>query len=688
MKDRVWFNRKLFWDTMLQLRTMGITYFVICLVVSFMGPVVMSIGGSTAFVPIQMFTPVLVFLMTGGAVTMVFSAFSHLFSRRASDYFDALPTKRVAIAASRFSAVMAWLWGIVLVTAVSTTLSYGLMCGQWHWDYVAWICGYYGTVSLFFAAATLCGVSLTGTRFSAFIVSGLVAFTIRFLLLQFASAITYFAPVVSYHGFGLLLNPYSNIATATVMGVSEMANPYDLVRLMTTAGSMIYTFAVGLVYVAAGLWLYHIRKSETAEKGAPNPLLQTVYRCGITLPFILTFVLEYYLVKYANPEANIPGLIITALVSSLIVYLIFEIITQKKIKGLWKTLPHYVALMVFCVLFVFAAKSVANAQMHIALEPENVSELSMISKNYENSYADILIDDLLIIDPQINTLLVDALKNNVQGYDSRDYHLASMQSVTVRFHLKQGGSIVRELKLTSLQVQSLKRLLTDNKDYMRQLRRLPNASEIESYKLDALVSITQEQLQTLYRLLASDMQWLSDEDFASLMVDFQSGYPGMTMKENWSVGIIKMFGHSQYNEFRCYIDLTPKTPNALAYYIGIVKEQETEAFAKGIPAKSQLDHNTQFTLMLVDLKTGSFSQATENIQALDGKPPTLNDKQLAAFTLIRQSEAQAQSDYLAEIQAMVTSEESGQRNVIGQDAYYVYLTAQQAQTLQTLLQFE
>ena len=693
MKDRVFFNRKLFWDTMRQLRVMGITYLGICVVISCMPPIIMSIEGSLSLIPIEQFAPALYMLMTIGTVTMVFAAFSHLFSRRASDYFDALPTKRVAVAVSRFSAAMLWLWGIIAVTAVITTLAYGLLCHQWHFNYIPWLCGYCCTISLFFAAACLCGVSLTGTRFTAFIVSGLVAFLIRFLLLQFASTITFYAPSLSYQGFIFLFNPYSNIATATIMapfGVYEMADPYDLVRMMTTAGPMLYTMAVGLVYAAAGIWLYHVRKSETAGRSAPNNVLQTLYRCGITLPILLAFVLQYFMASSFRPEVRMPALIISALVASLMVYLIFEIITQRRLKGLVKTLPYYVVLMAFCMLFAFGAKSVAYSLQRVTLASEEVSGIALLDNGYQTTYSDILTGDIVVQDQKVSALLANALKNNVEEYENSDRELYYSQHITVRLFRKSGGSIVRNIVLSEDEQQILKQLLIADKGFMQQMRRLPSENEIESCYLDSYASISEQQAKTLYSLMISDMKALSDKDAASILSDFQVKFSTTEVaKAQYTIATMQAYGYTGYRNYRCNIDLTALTPNALAYYVGIVQEQSADSFAKSIPISAKLDHDSRFTLTLIDLKTTDASQAIEATKDEAQGQYSLSDKQVSAFTLIRQAAGKPRGDYLLIIAESVQLDENQDYNEkYGSETYYVYLTPEEAQTLRTLIEFK
>ncbi len=694
MKDRVWFNRKLFWDTIRQLRVMGITYLGICVVISAMPPIIMSIEGSPSLISIELFAPVLYLFATVGTVTIMFAAFSHVFSRRASDYFDALPTKRVAVAASRFSAAMVWLWGIILATVVVTTLVYGLLCNQWHFNYIPWLSGYYGVISLFFAAACLCGVSMAGTRFTAFIVSGLVAFLIRFLLLQFASTMTFYAPSLNYHGFPFFLNPYSNIATATIMapfGVNELGNSYDLMRMMTTAGPMLYTFAVGLVYVAAGLWLYHIRKSETSGRSAPNAILQTVYRCGITLPILLAFVLEYFMANTYRQNVGMSSLVISALVSSLMVYLIFEIITQRRLKGLLKTLPYYVVLMAFCVLFAFAAKSVAYSQQRVSLQAEEVSGITLISNQYETTYSDIMIKDLTVQDEKINTLLTGALKRNVYDFENLNRELYYSQRITVRFYRKNGGSIVRNIVLTDAERQLLKQLLIADKEFMQQIRRLPDQDEIgSSYLLDSYASLSDEQARALYGLMVSDMKALSDKDAASILLDLQEEFNGgNVVREHYLIATMQANGYRGYRNYRCNIDLTSLTPNALAYYIGIAQEQLADSFAKSIPSSAKIDQDVQFTLTMIDLKTGESLQAVEGVTKEAQGQYGLNDKQMSAFTLIRQAVGKPQSDALLEIGVAAQLDKNQEYNEkYGSGTYYLYLTSEQVQTLKTLLEFK
>ena len=97
----------------------------------------------------------------------------------------------------------------------------------------------------------------------------------------------------------------------------------------------------------------------------------------------------------------------------------------------------------------------------------------------------------------------------------------------------------------------------------------------------------------------------------------------------------------------------------------------------------------QFTLILYDLSTGRAVEAIEIIQTDASGQATLGDKKVSAYALMRQAAYQSQTGYLLQIEvaeAAVQSESYEERS--HQGTFYVYLTQEQAQTMQTLLEFK
>ncbi len=705
MKNIAWFNGKLYVDTLRQLRVMGSAYLVACLAISWIPPIVMLMGESWSAMDITAFVPVLFFLMSIGAITIVYSAFSFLFHRNASDIFHALPTKRMSVCISRFLAVITWLWGIIIVTVLGTVLLYGLLCGQWYFSYIPWLCGYYGVISLFFAASALCASALTGTRFAALAVTGLMAFMIRFLLLMLSVTILCFAPVVSMKDFGMLLNPAYNIATASLMmPVAELfvssfyegSFAWSMARMMTTLWPILYTFLIGILYAALGVVLYHRRNSETAEKSASNPHMQTLYRCGITLPVLLPLVIVLFVYGGYSFSGifDHPGLLVVALVISLILYLSYEVITQKRLRGIVKTLPSYVVLVVFCVLFVIGAKGLAFSRIHILPEANEIEgiQLEMESEGHyysDEDYYDLVMGSLIVQSDQANAIVSDVLRQNVADAEGDRNYFAynggNRYQQTLRIHLKNGGDMVRLLSFTERDMESLQAALSQDANYTNALRQLPSLGDVECIEPENLagyVELTSAQMAELYNALTEEMASLSDVEFAFLINPWEMPQ----QKGAVSFGRIIFSGQYHYQPYMGSIEITPLTPNAFSLFIQMIQRQTNNGLANCLPTSPVIHTDIDMNLTLYDLQNGKTTTNNSSFDADENdRMLTLDDDMFSALNLIRGAMDQEPSDYVLEIYLSIQGQSvpDGYESQTG----YVYLTQEQAQSIRTWLPF-
>ncbi len=467
--------------------------------------------------------------------------------------------------------------------------------------------------------------------------------------------------------------------------------------MMTTLWPILYTFLTGILYAALGVVLYHRRNGETAEKSAPNPLMQTLYRCGIALPVLLPLVIVLFVYGgYDGGIFNHPGLIVVTLVVSLILYLSYEVITQKCLRGILKTLPSYMILVASCVLFVLGAKGLASTRMHILPEANEISGIQLETESDGNYYRDedhyysLVMRNLVVQSDRANAIVSDMLRQNVTDAEKEGSYYAYDGGYryhhTVRIHLKNGGSIVRLLSFPEQEGEAFQAALSQDTNYTNALRQLPSSADvayIEQGNVVGNAELTNTQLSGLYEALTAEMASLSDTQFAYLI----NLWDMPQQKDAVSFGRIIFGGQYNYRSYTGSIEITPLTPHAFSLFIQMVRQKTNSGLSDRLPKTPVIHTDIDMNLTLYDLQNGKAvnSYSCYNVEQ-SGGTLTMDEDTFSAAVLIRDAIEQGPTDYILEIAITVQGESvpDGDQWQTG----YVYLTPEQAQTLQDLLSFE
>jgi hypothetical protein len=440
--------------------------------------------------------------------------------------------------------------------------------------------------------------------------------------------------------------------------------------------------------------------SETAQMSAPTPLMQAVYRCGITLPILLPFIVSMSL-EYGNPIAAIAGTpseMLSFIVASLIIYLGFEVITTKKLKALYKTLPAYAVLFVFCIAFAFGARFIANKRNAILPKPAQIRGV-ILTQETRLDFTDIVLDNVTVDNEDVKEIVSTALKRCVGfGKDlfTRQTFAAEIQA-SVRIRLAGGRSLARVLLLTQNEYAKLTEALMADAGYVAKLRQMPSGAQIESITVGG-AKVTNAQAREVYGLLSDDLAKLSDGDFRLHVIRaFDNGYynrsqttpPSETMeKEQFTpVDIVIVSGQVNYRRYTATYAISWLTPNALKRYVEFATFNSNAFMAAHLPAsQTELEEVDFMSLTMYDLKTGRYAGSASYYT--DGKQKALDDeKRLKMFTLIRSAIGRTEGDYLLRVTIEVRSAEKPDKNPRLLETTLMYLTWEQADALKALLEF-
>ncbi len=566
--NRKFFNFKLYVDMLRQLRVMGIVFGALCIVASVVPVIVNAVdvqNGNGFFTPTPaQLTPALMVFMGLGGLAFPLAAFSFLNKRAASDFYHSLPDSRVCTYVSILSAVLSWLYTIIISTALITWFAYAVSSLPYNAAYFPWLIADYLAAVTFVAGAVLIAAGVTGTLFTNIVVAGLVIFLPRIIFLLFSTTVVSIARIVPPSELGVFFGTSTNIVTGLIFG-GMLGTPRLSDTLLNGTG-IIYTAVVGVVYMALGGLLFRFRKSELAGRSAPNRVLQHVYRCTLTLPFLLLIAMgvsgtTQYIPAYIGD--NGVAFLIVFLVS-LAVYFLFELVTTRKAKNLLSAAPWYLAVVALAVVFGVGAGALGRVMLHTTPSAQEIQYVKMgfsYSGNY--MYNDILLGKIRYDDPRIRQLISDGLKYTVSVETGARMEGDITGSYTLG--LIDGRAITRTIYLRWEDWERLTGLRAENSQYKSGFRKLPDDNEISGVYIRGLNDDAARKIWGIYR---QEVQSLTDAQY-ELAKDGSSPSPA-TLPENAATGSYTFFeiavqgsiGLENYQSVYYVSTLTPRAADA------------------------------------------------------------------------------------------------------------------------------
>lgn len=588
---RKFFNFGLYRDMLRQLRTMGIVFGVLCIVASVL-PVLISFTTGYNVPSIAQATPALLVFMYIGGLTFVLAAFSFLHKRASSDFYHSLPDSRVCTYTSILAAVLTWVYAIIISTILLTWLSYVAFGLPFNHSYIPWLLAVYLAGTTFVVGGSLIAVGVTGTLLSNIIVAGLVIFLPRFILLFYTAAAIGTAQIVGAHELGLFFDPATNLPTAFIFNLFTV-DVGSMSDLFFNTGGLIYTAVLGVLYLALGGLLFRFRRSELAGSSAPNRVLQHVYRCAITLPFVMV-LFNHYIGYSRMAGADISDAVsIIIFVISLAVYFVFEIVTTRKAKNLLRAAPWYLAVVAAAVLLSLAAHATGDAMLNTKPSAEEIKYVSIGADRGEFigaartvSYTRLLTDKIRYEEPEIKKMLSEGLEKTIELHTTgTDVYIgADNHGGAFGLALTDGRQISRVIILAQSGWDRLHALQLQNVAYQEAYRSLPRDTEISAINLPRLDEAAARQVWQTFR---QEVQGLSDVDYdkiveggsAGLVPEAQTDGSGLT-GANRVLELLTVVGSVGLENYTSTYYLTDLTPRALDMYMHLVTTQVSAGFAK------------------------------------------------------------------------------------------------------------
>lgn len=519
-----WFSLKLYREGLKKIKTAGIAAAITVIALNAIIPIMCIIESSMTFpgqvrvattVPISGFAAFNLLMMVFAPI-FVYSMFSYMNERNKSDFWHAIPQKRTCVYISLMASVLTWVLGIILASSLVNLILWAIAK-----YYIVSASTVFVSAAVYFLVATMLAafmiisMTVTGTTISNLLIMALLMLFVRVMGAIFVMCLESIAPMLDISTslwrifefdfclpYALLDNLFSN----------DVGAFGDIPLLM-------YSFGVTLVALIAGAFGYVMRKSETATKSAPNKVLQHVYRCAVTLPLVF-FIAALIVMGDAELSTCVILIIVTV-----VVWALFELMTTKKFKNVIKSLPVLVVPVVISVLLSGVAFLARNSVWNMMPDADEIEGISLATSYYRTkTYEQIKIEDIVVGNDTLNTLVSDALKDTVEhAKDTGASHVSNSRRVLI--HLKSGKTIGRYVSMTDEQYKQMRNGFYESAEYRNALLSLPSSSQIDDISFSNL-SVSSNDAKRLWASFLYEYNMLSNDE-KRIIKEYDSGdyYP-------------------------------------------------------------------------------------------------------------------------------------------------------------------
>ncbi len=567
------FSLKLFLESFRQLRLVGITGLALLSIAAVIIPLntannlqnaqmssVKTLGGlqmhPALFAVFYLFVPLMTIL-----------AFRFLDKRNESDFYFSAPFTRECLFLCRLCAVLSWTVILILGSSAVSVISFRVLCsqvilnGESFWFYL-----FNTFAACVFAAGAFCiAMSITGTLFSNIMVATLLIFVPRILIFVVTNSLRDI-PFVFTRSLPLVLDSSWNVFTHPVFQFVNVHSNQDSAMLQT-APAAIYTLCVGIFYSAVGCTLFHLRKTENAEKPAPNKRLQAIFRIMLSLAFTLPCCATLFgQLSFGQNELLIYVVWYSA---AIVVYFLYELLTTKKLRRLLPIAPGFLIVLALNGIVIGSMSITYHSEINFTPNENQITRVNIQEKtnlngswNPHEDYFAAKLADLPIQDKTVNEILSRNLKNMVSSF--HQYSTSSRQSwayeyeqlypycQTFRIHCG-GTSKLRKICMNQTDWDALVAVLTQNSAFQTVYQEIPplgTSNLTISYSTESTLS--EKSIAAVYNTLRDEAKEINFDQWYNALGrtanTFATGGCLHTLSFSASVGI-----HST----DAWIDLNP-----------------------------------------------------------------------------------------------------------------------------------
>lgn len=551
------FSKSLYLQGLRKIRTAGIAMAIIIVAINALIPIVCIVDSQFDFpgmnrtvqtVEAQIAAPAGISMILF-APLLTYIMFSFLNERKSSDFYHSLPQKRVCVYTSFIAAILTWIAGTLIASALLNSFLWAIA----RFYTVSPLAMVMSAVTYFITALMLVGfmalaMTVTGTTVSNVLVFILFTFFVRAFGIFFLYGLEEIAPMFNSMNSWLSMFDFDFFLPLRLFidfGALDHSGFYD-------AGLLCYWTIVGILLLVAAGFFYHRRRSENATKSAPTRWMQHIYRIAVTFPFMM-FMMFMILIDGGMESYHLIFLVFAALV-----WIIYELLTTKKIKNVWRSAPLFfvpVLLSLCYVASVYGARTIVynttpDRDDIVSVQLEGGSRYSF--GNWEN----LIVYTHSVKDPDVLDMVPIALSETKETlymtHDDR-YNKGYNSQATLTLELKSGRKVTYDLYSHFSFYSAI-----ENSDDLADLcRSLPPDESITNISIASIGSTdAQNAIWSAFR-----------EDYAAMTDQERAGYRNWNEREYGAMRI-RVYGKYRDYHFNTQYALGEEyTPKAFALFM-------------------------------------------------------------------------------------------------------------------------
>ena len=487
---------------------------------------------------------------------IVYDMFSFLNDRSKSDFWHAIPQKRTCVYISLTSAILTW----AISTILASTLVNSLLWSLARWYELKISTAIVGTLPFIVLAILMAGVmllamTLTGTAISNFLVGLLFLLFFRVISIMFVTALEEYSNVL-YADYGI----FKFFGAEFFLPLSLLVSVFDGEGgIYSNWALQIYTLAVGIVFLFLGCVSYNKRKSQSATKSAPNKLLQHVYRSLITLPFML-------LIGVMMIIDGIDSYQIILVILAILVYVLYELVTTKRIKSVVRSLP-YIAIPVLCAVAICSSiVIVGNSIDRMDISADDVDSYAFTGSAY--NYEDFTTMGVFVSNEEASEIIARSYRDSGSGdvyvYMNRENRGESYIRQRILIKLDSGRVIARRIYFWESDYYKLKNILETDPVYYSAYLSLPSPEELTDIYIVDNYGLKRTLVNEVYKCMYEEYNDLSYRDKLAVKDSRLS---------SGSLAQINVSGYYEGNRFssQYFIDFI-RLPKTASLYFSMITE--------------------------------------------------------------------------------------------------------------------
>lgn len=518
MKKRI-FSLKLYLEGLRQTKLVGIVSFIILTIQAIAIPVGNAIdkisydySGGARGVDFNELNPLLYAVIYIVAPLLALSLFNFLNKRKSSDFYHSIADTRICLFLSYYAAICTWIIGICTLTTLIGVIANSIFPQFFTLNSVnIWLTTLnILAASLYSGAAVTLAMTLTGTLVTNIAVSGLILILPDYLTFMFKEMVMSNIPIAPRNG---------SFGDALPVGFNFLSVDFEI--SFTNISNAIYTIVLALIIAAIALVIFKFRKSESAGYPALNKYLQAAIRitfCMVVCIFACggIFVLSTGLARFGGSDIFA---LVMIYITALIVYFLYEIITTRKFKTAFRTVPALLIVVVLNIACVFGMSSMYDS--YLDFEP-TASEIEYITVDQSDeyvydisSYLEMKCSKIKLKDAHIKEIISGVLSENIQKIHSDRFYENFSSRITVTICV-DGIEHQRYLILSEENLNTILSGLKDSNEYKETFCTLPDASSVSIDTYDMSKSISDSEAERMYSLMRKEVAELSFEDWYML----------------------------------------------------------------------------------------------------------------------------------------------------------------------------